>query len=87
VLNVTGAETLSVRSLAERFADRFGTDVTFEGEKHDTALLNDASRCHDRYGEPKVSVDEVIELVASWIEAGNPMMDKPTKFHVRSGDF
>lgn len=87
VLNVTGAKTLSVRSLAERFADRFGTDVTFEGEEQETALLNDASRCHDRLGEPKVSVDEVIELVASWIEAENPMMDKPTKFHVRSGDF
>jgi nucleoside-diphosphate-sugar epimerase len=87
VLNVTGAETLSVRSLAERFADRFGTDVTFEGEEQETALLNDAGRCHDRLGEPKVSVDEIIELVASWIEAENPMMDKPTKFHVRSGNF
>jgi len=87
VLNVTGPETLSVRSLAERFADRFGTDVTFDGEEHETALLNDASRSHDLYGEPRVSVDEVIDLVASWIEADNPMMDKPTKFHVRSGDF
>jgi len=87
ILNVTGPETLSVRSLAERFAERFETDVTFEGEEQDTALLNDASRCHELYGEPKFSVEEVIELVASWIEAGNPMMDKPTKFHVRSGDF
>jgi nucleoside-diphosphate-sugar epimerase len=87
VLNVTGPETLSVRSLAERFADRFGTDVMFDGEEHETALLNDASRSHDLYGEPRVSVDEVIDLVASWIEADNPMMDKPTKFHVRSGDF
>jgi nucleoside-diphosphate-sugar epimerase len=87
VLNVTGPETLSVRSLAERFADRFGTDVTFDGEEHETALLNDASRSHDLYEEPRVSVDEVIDLVASWIEADNPMMDKPTKFHVRSGDF
>jgi|AntRauTorcE11898_2_1112593.scaffolds.fasta_scaffold00239_9 nucleoside-diphosphate-sugar epimerase len=87
VLNVTGPETLSVRSLAERFADRFGTDVVFEGQERKTALLNDASRCHNHFGEPKVPVGEVVELVAAWIESDNPMMDKPTKFHVRSGEF
>lgn len=86
-LNVTGPEILSVREIAERFGERFDTDVEFQGTEHETALLNDASRSHDRYGEPKVSVDEVIELVASWIENEQPTMDKPTKFHVRSGDF
>ncbi|WP_338737926.1 NAD-dependent epimerase/dehydratase family protein [Haloplanus salilacus] len=87
VLNVTGPETLSVRSLAEKFADRFGTDVVFEGEEQDTALLNDASRCHNHFEKPRVPVDDIIDLVAAWMEADNPMMDKPTKFHVRSGEF
>jgi nucleoside-diphosphate-sugar epimerase len=87
ILNVTGPEVLSVRDIAERFADRFDTDVEFRGETRETALLNDASECHDRYGEPKVSVDEVIDLIASWIEDERPTMDKPTKFHVRSGEF
>lgn len=80
-LNVTGPETLSVRDLAERFANRFETDVTFEGEEQETALLNDASWSHDLYGEPKVSVDDIVELVASWVESERP------KFHVRSGEF
>jgi len=87
ILNVTGAETLSVRSLAEQFAERFETDVVFEGEEQETALLNDASQCHDHFGEPKVAINDVIELVATWIESDNLMMDKPTKFHVRSGEF
>jgi nucleoside-diphosphate-sugar epimerase len=87
ILNLTGPETVSVRSLAERFAERFDTDVEFRGEEHETALLNDASRCHDLYGRPAVTVDDVFELVASWIENGNETMAKPTKFHVRSGDF
>lgn len=87
ILNVTGPDVLSVRELAERFADRFDREARFEGEEHDTALLNDASRCHDLFGEPKVPVDDVIELVASWIEGDNPTMAKPTKFHVRSGEF
>jgi len=87
ILNVTGPEILSVREIAEKFAERFDVDVKFEGEEHETALLNDASRAHDLFGEPKVSIDEIIELVASWVDKENPMLDKPTKFHIRSGEF
>jgi len=87
ILNLTGPETLSVRMIAEQFGERFDSDVKFRGTEHETALLNDASRCHDLYGPPKVSADEVIDLVASWIENENEIMDKPTKFHVRSGEF
>lgn len=86
-LNVTGPEIHSVRDIAERFGERFDKTVEFSGTEQETALLNDASRAHDRFGEPKVSVDETIDLVASWLESGRPTMDKPTKFHVRSGDF
>jgi nucleoside-diphosphate-sugar epimerase len=86
-LNVTGPETLSVRTVAEQFADRFGRQVTFEAEEHETALLSDASRATEIFGEPKVPTEAVVDLVASWIRQGNPTMDKPTKFHVRSGEF
>jgi nucleoside-diphosphate-sugar epimerase len=86
-LNVTGPQIHSVREIAEQFADRFDTEVEFVGEEQETALLNDASRAFDRFGEPKVSVEETIDLVGSWIESGQPTMDKPTKFHVRSGEF
>lgn len=87
ILNLTGPNVLSVRELAERFAEEFGCDVTFSGEPKDTALLNDAGRCHERYGEPKVDVDEIVPLVADWIEQEGSTMGKPTKFHVRDGDF
>ncbi|MFB6295589.1 MAG: NAD-dependent epimerase/dehydratase family protein [Halobacteriales archaeon] len=87
ILNVTGPETRSVRRLAERFGEEFDREVTFEGEERETALLNDASRCHDLFGEPRVSVEEVIPAVASWVEDGGETLGKPTKFHVRSGAF
>ncbi|WP_276256054.1 NAD-dependent epimerase/dehydratase family protein [Halomontanus rarus] len=87
ILNVTGPNVLSVRDLAERFADEFGCDVTFEGEEKETALLNDASRCHEIFEEPRVSIDEVVELVASWVEQDGTTWGKPTKFHVRDGEF
>lgn len=87
ILNVTGPNVLSVRDLAEQFADEFGCGVTFDGEEKETALLNDASRCYDQFDVPKVSVDEVVELVASWVEQDSPTLGKPTKFQVRDGEF
>ncbi|MFC7222587.1 NAD-dependent epimerase/dehydratase family protein [Halalkalicoccus sp. GCM10025322] len=87
ILNMTGPDVLSVRRLAERFADEFDREVTFEGEPAETALLNDASRCHEIFEEPRMPADRVIELVASWVERGGTTMGKPTKFHVRDGEF
>lgn len=87
ILNVTGPNVLSVRNLAERFADEFGCDVTFEGEEKETALLNDASQCHEIFEEPRVAIDEVVELIASWVEQDGITWGKPTKFHVRDGEF
>ncbi len=87
ILNVTGLETLSVRDLAEAFAERFDRSVTFTGSEQDTALLNDASRAHRLFGEPRVSVREVMDLVARWVEGDGATLGKPTKFEVRDGQF
>ena len=87
VLNVTGPETLSVRSLAMRFGERFGVAPLFEGEEAPTALLSDASRCHALFGYPEVSVDQMIEWVAEWIRLGGVLWSKPTHFEVRDGKF
>ena len=87
VLNLTGPEILSVRALAEAFGERFGKEVQFSGEEADTALLNDASRQHELFGPPRMPVEEVIELVARWIERDGKLLGKPTKFEVRDGKF
>ncbi len=87
ILNVTGPETLSVRSLALKFGERFGVAPIFEGVEAPTALLSDASRCHRLFGYPEVSVDEMIEWVAEWIRLGGVMWNKPTHFEVRDGKF
>jgi nucleoside-diphosphate-sugar epimerase len=87
VMNVTGPGVLRVRDLAERFGKQFGIEPLFEGREADTALLNDASLCHRLLGPPSVGLDEMIEMVAAWIRAGNPTFDKPTHFEVRDGKF
>jgi len=42
-LNITGPDIISVRGIAEFFAERFGKQVDFEGEESGSALLSNAS--------------------------------------------
>ena len=87
VLNVTGPDVISVRALAQQFGERFGRPPRFSGAEAETALLSDASKCHALFGPPRVALDDVVELVAGWIERGAPTHEKPTKFGVRDGQF
>lgn len=87
ILNLTGEKVFSVRFLAEQFAQRFGCEAIFKGRESETALLNDASRCHELFGIPRKSIDAIIELTADWVQRKNPTLNKPTKFEVRDGKF
>jgi nucleoside-diphosphate-sugar epimerase len=87
VLNVTGPETISIRWAAQRFGDRFGVDPIYEGIESDTALLNNAARCHRLFGYPSVTVEQMIEWVADWIGMGGSTLNKPTHFETRDGRF
>ena len=87
ILNLTGPETLSVRWIAERFGEIFGVEPVFEGTEADTALLNNAGRCHQLFGYPSVTPRQMIEWIAAWIQAGGPTLGKPTHFETRDGKF
>lgn len=86
-LNVTGPETVSVRWLAERFGDAFGVKPVFAGEEQPTALLSNASAAHAKLGYPRVSLRQMIEWTAEWVEAGGETLSKPTHFQERAGAF
>lgn len=88
VLNITGPETIDVKTLAERFAARFGVDVRFTGENpHTRAYLSNASRSVELFGAPRVAADTLIEWQADWIARGGPSLGKPTHFQVTDGQF
>lgn len=86
-LNVTGPETVSVRWLAERFAERFATEPCFVHEESPTALLSNAAEAHGRFGYPRVPLARLIDWTAQWLEAGGDTLDKPTHFTQREGRF
>ncbi len=87
VLNLTGSQTYLVRDIAQRLAARLDVQAVFQGEEATTALLNDAGQCHRLFGLPPYTLDELIEITASWIQSGLPTLGKPTKFQVRDGKF
>ena len=87
ILNVTGPELVSVRIAAEFFAARFRRDALFEGEESGTALLSNASTCHSLLGLPSVTLEQLMEWVAHWIEAGGSSLNKPTHYEVKNGKY
>ena len=87
VLNVTGPETVSIRYLASCFGTLFNKPPRFEGEETATVLLSNASRCHQLFGYPRISLGQMIEWVAEWVRIGGTTLRKPTHFEVRDGKF
>ncbi len=87
VVNLTGPELLSVRSVCQRLGELLGKPVQFVGSESPTALLSDPSRALERFGRPEVNADRLIEWVAGWIRRGGRTLNKPTHFESRSGRF
>lgn len=87
VLNLTGAEVISIRDVAARCAELLDTEARTVGTEAPTALLNDASRCLSSYGRPGVDTDTLIRWQTEWIAAGLPLSGKPTGFQKRDGQF
>ena len=64
------------------------TDVTpATGSESGDALLSNTDRMRAAFGEPEVGVDHMIEHVAGCVESGGAVLDKPTHFETRDGQF
>ena len=87
VLNLTGTEVLAVRDIAARFGELLGHQPVLQGREADTALLNNAGRCHGVFGRPSVDANTAIEWTAHWIQTGGTTWAKPTHFETRDGRF
>jgi nucleoside-diphosphate-sugar epimerase len=86
VLNVTGP-LVAIREVAAQLARRLGRAPRFTGAEAPTALLSDPARCHRLLGPPRVSLGELLDWVAAWVQQGGRSLGKPTKFEVRDGRF
>ncbi len=87
VVNLTGAATISVRRVAERFGELYGKQPVFSGAEAPTALLSNAKRCAEMFGPGTASLEEMIEWTAAWVSSGGADLGKPTHFQQRDGKF
>jgi nucleoside-diphosphate-sugar epimerase len=87
VLNVAGADRLSVRDMAEWFGARFSVPIEISGTERADALLSDTTRMRSIFAAPEVGTTQLFEMVADWVEHDGPLLGKPTKFEARDGKF
>jgi len=90
VINVAGPETLSVRRICEHFGQLLGKEPQFagsEGSEGSEALLSNGQLGHQLFGYPRVSIRQLCAWIADWLQRGQPLLDKPTKFQVKDGKF
>ncbi len=86
-INLTGAETLSVRAIATRFGALFNVPVEIVGTEAETAWLNNASYSHRLFGPPPTSLETMLTWTAAWRRQGGETWSKPTGFERRDGRF
>ncbi|HKO79850.1 MAG TPA: NAD(P)-dependent oxidoreductase [Chitinophagaceae bacterium] len=87
ILNIAGPETVSVRWLAEEFGRIFGRTPKFLNEEQATALLSNAAESFKLFGYPNVSLKTMMGVLAEWINQGGKVLNKPTHFQEREGQF
>jgi nucleoside-diphosphate-sugar epimerase len=87
VVNIAGPELLSVREVAEEFAEKLGKSVRFEGVEASDALLSNAQRVYELFGRPGVSAAQMMSWIADWVTQRGATLAKPTHFEERSGRF
>ena len=87
MVNVTGPETVSIKWLGGQFGNIFGKEPVFINTEESTALLSNAGVSNDLFGYPKVLLNQMIELIAEWINQGGKTINKPTHFQERQGKF
>jgi nucleoside-diphosphate-sugar epimerase len=87
VVNVAGPERLSVREVAQQFAEIVGKPVEFTGTEAPDALLSDGRRGYELLGRPQIDVEQMIRWIADWQLRGGPTLGKPTHFQSRDGKF
>jgi nucleoside-diphosphate-sugar epimerase len=87
IVNVTGPEELSVRTVCRELARRLNTGVTFAGREADDALLSNGTRGWALLGTPRVDATRLLDWTADWIRRGGATSDKPTHFESRAGRF
>jgi hypothetical protein len=87
VVNVVGPELLNMRKIAEGFAQIMGKKADIRGMESTDALIGNAGLSTKSFGKPSVSIEQLMQWIAAWVQAGGVNINKPTHFEERGGKF
>jgi hypothetical protein len=85
-LNASGP-IASVRYIAEQLGRHLQRDVTFEGTESDDALLVNIDAITRALPYVGMPLETLIEHSARWVARGGRLLNKPTRFDVRTGAY
>src|SRR5262245_17084538 len=86
-LNVSGPETVSIRSLAQSLGQRLGKPPVFTGVEAADAWLVNTAEATRLFGYPRVALGTLVDWTADWVARGMPSLGKDTHYDTRHGDF
>lgn len=86
-LNVSGAETLRVRDIADLFGERFDKAPAIVGDEAPTAWLSNTAKAQALFGPPAVPLETMIDWTAEWLVRGGGSLGKPTHYEARDGAY
>jgi len=87
ILNVTGTEKVSIRSVAERLGQLLGKPAIVVGQEAESAWLADARESVRLFGPAETPLETMLQMVADHQLAGGKLLGKPTHFETRDGKF
>jgi nucleoside-diphosphate-sugar epimerase len=86
-INISGAETISIRWLAGEFGKRFGKEPKFTKKEASDGWLVNTSKARNLLGEPAVPLERMIVWTADWISRKQKSLGKETHYDTRDGTF
>lgn len=86
-INVAGPNIVSIRNIAQQLGAHMGVEPIFTGTEGPTALACNTSLSQKHFGQPAVSLDQLLKWIADWITHDKPRHNKATHFENRAGDF
>jgi nucleoside-diphosphate-sugar epimerase len=87
ILNVSSAQLLRLRQVAEDFGRLMNKPPRFTGEETTDALISNCQLSRRLFGEPRVLIEQMQRWIADWVMSGGPSLGKPTHFEARDGKY
>jgi nucleoside-diphosphate-sugar epimerase len=85
-LNLSGPR-IAIRDVAAALGQRLGIAPILTGREADTAWLVDCSEAFRLFGPPQVSLDQMLDWTADWVQRGGASLGKPTHYEARDGKY